>query len=302
MPTAIEMQEMSNKNKMPTSDENLEANQFLLKIYRITELNWNRSTFSVCRKIWSHFASNYKLKNHDITHLTKEELDTAIKNRDLQLPDSFCQEDEDIPLWKYTKINSGHYLEKNIFEHLEKLNQLTDASHYEEKIKHYADKDHSRFQLLYAFICLKRNDQHSAKAYLKRAAEKYDLAKFILLRNQLFKSKQWGFDTEQTDITQLIDGIENLSNKDKIYKLLGAGLIHQTLCLKNSGVRFEQLSSTLQNCVKPLLSYHASENKQQMILPYGGPSGGIFPLYRILNANKQQQNNNQHSYKNKFSR
>lgn len=282
----IEMQDL-NPSNLKQSKEQQEANRFLLTIYRITELNWNRPTFSLFRKAFSFFASRYKLQYDDISLYKNEALEHAIKRRDPALPQSIYDADDDIPLLNYTRIHSEFNLEKDVFSCLEKLQQQSDYINHLTAIKNYAEQGNPRFQLLYAFICLKKNDIASAKSFLKQAAKKYDLANFILLRNQLFKSKAWGFDTENTPITQTIYELDKLRNQNKIYTVLCASLIHNTLASKTSLIQYQQLTEGLQKIVKPLLSYYKTDYKPQMIMSYSAPTGGDYPLYQILQSNKQ---------------
>lgn len=281
----LEMQDL-NPSNLKTTKEQLEANRFLLTIYRITELNWNRPTFTLFRKAYSFFASRYKLKYADINLYPKEVIDNAIERRDPTLPDCFYDADDDIPLLNYTRMYSEFNLENEVCSCLEKLKQQSDQIDYMASIKHYAENGYPRFQLLYAFICLKNNDINSAKTFLKLSAEKYDLAKFILIRNQLFKSKKWGLNDDNEPITQIISELDSLRNKNKIYTVLCANLVHQALAFKTPLLQLQELTNGLRNIVQPLLSYYKSDNSSQKIMSYSAPAGCTYPLKQILHANK----------------
>lgn len=242
------------KSTVTTIPTEYDIEKDLLHFYRVTRLNWNASDYDSPVSDFVGFClSKYKLYYTDVNQLKHNEIKTKLNAREPHLNRNGIE----IPLYDFTFFNRD-YAENAVIDKIKRLNTQELA-----RLKNYAIAGNPTAALWQAFLSTKNNPAE-AKKYLEQAAEKNDIAKFILIRNKLFGSPKWGI---SRNITEAIHNIVNFPlNSNKVYSALCVQLLFEAI--KENIISKEMLPKDLQNKVTPLLNeYH----NPRALSPYSLP-------------------------------
>lgn len=219
----------------------------MLTFYRITRLNWNSSTYgAILTSPVAYGLSKIKLYCTDVNGETPDTVKRKLEAREPTLHDKYYFNSlNEIPLWSYTETDISA-LETDINNQLERLtaNQLS-------RVKTYADMGNPIAAFWQAFRSSKNNPVE-AKKYLEQAAEKNDLAKFILIRNQLFGNGKCGIHQNIDEALQKINHLR--SHHNDLYVALSAGLLFEAI--RTNIINMNNLDEDLKRLVQPLWQDH----------------------------------------------